>query len=129
DLALREIRMLGLEQPRIMNAPYWEFLAQKTIDEVFGNDSPNWPLEHAGILETSLMMHIRPELVHMDRLASHGPMQIPGYVMWPYDESLVPADGVLNTAKGASASRGRIFFEEFATSLSRALNKEFAAAR
>ena len=37
DLALRKIRMLGLEQPRIMNAPYWEFLAQKTIDEVFGN--------------------------------------------------------------------------------------------
>ena len=56
-------------------------------------------------------------------------MQIPVYDMWPYDELLIPADGVLNTAKGATASRGRIFFEEFTTSLSGALKKEFGAAK
>jgi creatinine amidohydrolase len=92
---------------------------------VFGNDFPNWPLEHAGILETSLMMHIHPDLVHLETLEPHGPSQIPVYDMWPYDEALIPADGVLNTAKGASANRGRIFFEEFTTSLSSSLKKEF----
>ena len=125
ELALRDAKMLGLEPPRMMAVGYWEFLSQATIIRVFEDKFPNWPLEHAGILETSLMLHIHPELVAMDTLIEHGPSGIPVYDMWPYDQSLIPADGILNTAIGASADRGRIFFEEFTSSLSAAIEREF----
>jgi creatinine amidohydrolase len=125
ELALREIRMLGMEPPRLMNAAYWEFLTQKTIDDVFGDHFPNWALEHAGIMETSMMMHLHPDLVRLETLTEHGPSRLPVYDMWPYDEALIPADGVLNTARGASAERGQIFFDEFTSSLSDALGREF----
>ncbi|TIR98891.1 MAG: creatininase [Mesorhizobium sp.] len=125
ELALRDAKMMGAEPPRMMAVGYWEFLTQKTIDHVFADKFPNWALEHAGIMETSMMLHIHPELVHMDTLIEHGPSRLPVYDMWPYDQSLIPADGVLNTAIGSTSERGKIFFDEFTSSLSAALGREF----
>lgn len=125
ELALRDAQMIGIEGPKIMSVRYWEFLTQKTIDQVFGSKFPDWALEHAGIMETSMMMHIHPELVEMDSLAEHGPSRLASYDMWPYDRSLIPADGVLNTASGSTRERGEAFFNEFTTLFGEALAKEF----
>ena len=129
DLALRELKALGLRPPRLMNVGYWEFLSKQTIEQVFGNSFPDWSLEHAGIMETSIMLHCHPDLVKMERLSDHPPAVLPNFDLWPYDTGLVPASGVLNTAKGASAEKGRIFYDEYVQSLSSALNEAFGETR
>lgn len=129
DLALRELKMLGMQQPKLMNVGYWEFLSKHTIDKVFGDSFPDWSLEHAGIMETSVMLHCHPELVKMDRLQDHAPAALPKFDLWPYDESLVPSSGVLNTAKGADAAKGKIFYDEYVQSLAGALSEAFGDSR
>jgi creatinine amidohydrolase len=125
DLAVREAKMMGTEPPKLMSVGYWEFLSKATIDAAFGDAFPDWSLEHAGVMETSIMLRLHPSLVHLGALEAHGPATLPVYDMWPYDEALVPADGVLNTAAGATAEKGEIFFEEFSRSLGAALGREF----
>lgn len=129
DLALRELQALGLKPPKLMNVGYWEFLSKDTIEKVFGDTFPDWSLEHAGIMETSMMLHCHPELVKMDKLQDHPPAKLPLYDLWPYDQALVPSSGVLNTARGATAEKGRIFCEEFVGSLTGALQEAFGKCR
>jgi len=126
DLALRELKMLGIPTPRLMSLGYWELLSAQTIARVFGSEFPDWSLEHAGIMETSVMLHCHPELVHMERLTGQKPAKVLPYDMWPYDPTSVPASGILNTAKGATAEKGAILFEEYTASLSNALKEAFA---
>jgi creatinine amidohydrolase len=125
ELALRDARMMRNEPPRMMAVGYWEFITPATTSKVFGDNPTNWALEHAGIMETSIMLHAHPELVEMETLVPHGPSAIPVYDMWPYDQSLIPSDGVLNTAIGATAEKGKILFDQFASSISDAINREF----
>jgi creatinine amidohydrolase len=123
DLILRDARMLGLEQPTIMNVGYWEFLSPGTIAKAFDGSFPDWSLEHAGIMETSVMLHCCPELVHMERLKPQGPAVLPVYDVWPYDPKSVPSTGILNTAIGATAAKGKLFYDEFVESLADAATK------
>jgi creatinine amidohydrolase len=129
DLALREARAFGYEPPRIMTVGYWEFVSPATIAKVWGDQFPNWALEHAGIMETSMMLHLHPEMVHMDRLEDQAPADFPVHDMWPYDPRIVPASGILNTAKGSTAEKGALFFGEFVDRLSDAVGGEFGSVR
>ena len=49
------------------------------------------------------------------------PADYPVYDLWPYDPETVPESGILNTAIGATAEKGKQCFDEFVTSLSAAL--------
>jgi Uncharacterized protein, putative amidase len=127
ELALRDARAEGHTPPLLMSVGYWEFLDAGTIDAVFGEQQPNWPLEHAGVVETSIMLHLHPDAVHMDRLVDHPPMALPVYDLWPYREDDVPADGVLDSARGARAEHGKLFFDSVVKGLASAVQREFFA--
>ncbi len=127
DLCQRELTMMGMKPPQLMQVGYWEFLSKATIDKVFGASFPDWSLEHAGIMETSVMLHLHPELVFMDRLTDQPSAKFPVYDLWPYDPAIVPSTGILNTAKGSTAASGRIFCDEFVSSLAGALGDAFGA--
>ncbi len=129
DVALREVRMMGLEPPRLMHVGYWEFVSKPTIDAVFGDSFPDWSLEHAGIMETSVMLHLHPEMVHMDRLIDHPPAKFPVYDLWPYDTGIVPSTGILNTARGSTAASGKLFVDEFVDSLAGAITTALPSQR
>lgn len=124
DLAYRENARLA-EGLRILNVGYWQFLPAETASAIFGTTQIDWDLEHAGIMETSMMLHLRPDLVHMDRLVEHAPSRVPGYELWPYDTEAVPADGVLNTAMAATAEKGKQFLDAYVSSLTQALEQAF----
>ncbi len=125
DLALREAAMLGVKPPRLMQVGYWDFLSRETIDRVMGADFKDWTLEHAGIMETSVMLHLFPDLVFMDRLVDQPSANLPVYDLWPYDQSRIPSTGILNTARGATAEGGGIFVGEFTKLLSEAVREAF----
>lgn len=125
DLALRDIRMLGQDLPQLMRVGYWEFIDQKTTQQVFGNEAPDWSLEHAGIMETSMMLELHPDLVRMERLEEQSPARFPVYDLWPYDPATVPASGILNTAKGSTREKGRVLCDQLTESMAQALDKAF----
>jgi creatinine amidohydrolase len=63
----------------------------------------------------------------MERLVDQKPAKLRLYDLWPYDPASVPASGILNTAKGATAEKGAIFFDEYVGSLSQALGEAFGS--
>ena len=67
DLALRWLRFDGVRDMKVLRIGYYEFTSEETIRKVWPDGFPGWPLEHAGVMETSVMLHLHPELVHMDR--------------------------------------------------------------
>lgn len=129
ELALRDAKSLGYKPPQMISVGYWEFLDAQTVASVFGDKPPNWPLEHAGVLETSLMLHLYPRHVAMDKLVDHPPMSLPVYDLWPYREDDVPADGVLDSARAANPEIGKSCFEGILRGLVDAIVREFPRAR
>lgn len=92
---------------RILLTSWWDAPRRGDVIALFPNEFPGMDLEHAGLLETSMMLHVAPELVgpretFPDVLASP-----PGYELYP--ESLQRAavgSGSLAPATAASAETG-----------------------
>jgi creatinine amidohydrolase len=131
DLALRELRADGIHDMKILRIDYWDFTSTHTLETAYPDGFPGWPLEHAGVMETSVMLHLHPECVHMDRCPTHGPVLFPPFDVYPFDPARGSASGALSSAKIATPEKGRLMFEEYVTGISGALRDEFelAAAR
>jgi creatinine amidohydrolase len=67
---------------------------------------PGWPAEHAAIMETSLVMELRPELVREDRIVDDRSAERPFYDVLPTPASHVAPSGVLAEATKASRVKG-----------------------
>jgi creatinine amidohydrolase len=81
-------------------------LSQETIDVVFDGGYLGRAIEHAATYETSVMMHIHPELVHFDRLADDAAERRPWYDIIPAPPEIVPRSGVLWKVEGATPEKG-----------------------
>jgi creatinine amidohydrolase len=122
DLAMREVGHTGV---RIMRLEYWDFIEPQTIERVFPDGYPGAALEHAAVIETSLMLHYQPRHVRLDRLPEHPPAEFPPYDMYPPHSHWVPSSGALTSAKAATAEKGRIMAEQFRDSITAVVRKEF----
>jgi creatinine amidohydrolase len=125
DLALRELRRDDITDVKIVRLAYWDFITQETLDRVFPNGCPGIELEHASLMETSLMLLLKPALVMMEKIPSDGPACFPPYDLSPVPENFVPASGVLAVAHGASVENGRLLFEEHVERIVAALREVF----
>ncbi|MBX6321599.1 MAG: creatininase [Rhodospirillaceae bacterium] len=126
DLALRDLRARGVGDMKVLRIDYWEFTGPATLDKVFPDGFPGWPLEHAAVMETSVMLHLNPELVDMGRVPSHPPVGFPPYDVYPFDPARGTASGALSSAAPATAEKGRLLFEEYVAGIAAALQKEFS---
>jgi creatinine amidohydrolase len=110
---------------RVVSLNWWELVPAERLDEVFGGAFPGWEAEHAGIAETSLMLHLHPDRVRTelisDRVAEISP---PGYTVVPERPDLVDPSGVLRTASGSSAEIGRKIADEVLAASERILAVE-----
>ena len=102
----------------------WEFLTEETLARVFPEGYPGIELEHAAVLETSLMMHFHPELVRADRIPDNPPMDAPPYDVWPARTAWVPESGSLTSAAGASAEKGAHIVEQYRRDMAAAVRRE-----
>ncbi len=128
DLGLRELRRDGIRDLQVMRLDYWDFVKTETLDKLFPDGFPGTELEHACLLETSLMLLLRPDLVDMSRVPTDGPARFPPYDRFPVPDGLVPASGVLARAQGASAEKGAWLFHDHVELLAAAIRKEFDLA-
>jgi creatinine amidohydrolase len=67
---------------------------------------PGWAAEHAAIVETSLMLALRPQLVRRELIADDRSERRPFYDIIPTPTEHVAASGVLAEASRASAAKG-----------------------
>jgi len=128
DLALRELRRDGITDIKIVRLAYWDFITKQTLDRVFPNGCPGIELEHASLMETSLMLLLKPALVMMDKIPSDGPACFPPYDVFPIPENFVPPSGVLAVAHGASVEYGRLLFDEHVQRIAVAMREIFQLA-
>jgi creatinine amidohydrolase len=122
DLALRECRPSPLS---VMRLEYWDFCTAETLAAIFPDGFPGFALEHAAVIETSMMLHLHPELVRIDRLPDEPPADFPPYDMYPTRTEWVPASGVLSSARGATADKGARICAEVIARVASAVRSEF----
>lgn len=107
-----------------------DFLAEETLGEVFpdGMEYPGIELEHAAFLETSVMLHLYPELVREIRADDERIASFPAYDTYPTPEGLVPSSGSLAPTAGASAEVGKRVVDECVDGMVRAVGRELHPA-
>jgi len=125
DLGLRELRRDGISDMRVMRLEYWDFVQRSTLDRLFPEGFPGTELEHASLLETSLMLLLRPDLVDLAKVPDDGPAKFPTYDVYPTPEGFVPASGVLARAHGASAEKGEWLMRDHVDLITKAVRSEF----
>lgn len=128
DLALGDHRAPGepatQAQPTVLLLSYWDYVADETLASVYPDGFPGWDIEHGGVLETSLMLHLHPGLVDMDRAVSHPPASLPRFDRLPVVTERTPETGCLSAPDGSDASKGALLFDQVATELAADLSEE-----
>ena len=122
DLALREC---GAPHLSVMRLEYWDFCTEQTLAAIFPQGFPGFALEHAAVIETSLMLHLYPELVRIELIPDEPAAQFPPYDIYPTRTEWVPASGVLSSARGASREKGARIAEEVIARVAAAVRAEF----
>lgn len=83
-------------------------------------------MEHGGTLETSLLLHLHPELVHLDRAPTHPAVQNPPFDVLPESRASLPRSGVLSSPDTASAENGSLLHEAVVDSIATTLRTRWA---
>lgn len=103
-------------------------LSPPVMAELFGDEFPGWDREHAAVLETSLMMHLRPQSVLFDRAVDDEAGRHPSWDVIPTPADFVPASGALWKATRASADKGASAWREIVANLEAAVGEELPVA-
>ncbi|MFD7334444.1 creatininase family protein [Streptomyces violascens] len=107
--ALDQVRARGLLDGREVYAFSWWSLVQESWIAAEVPGFPGWHAEHAGVTETSLMLHLRPELVAEERPEHDNPPRS-GVYLHPIDVEQISNNGILSSTSGSSAELGEKLF-------------------
>ena len=124
DNALREIADPDLKAMRL---EYWDFCSEAVLEQVLPGGYAGVELEHAAVMETSLMMYLYPDKVREELIPDHPPADFPPYDVYPAARDWVPWSGALTTARGSSAEKGKLMYDHYVASISAAVEKEFGS--
>jgi len=125
DLALRALKAEGVEGARIVKLGYWTFITPVTEAVLFPDGLLSWELEHAAVMETSCMLHLWPELVRAELIPDGPAAAFPPYDVYPFDTGPIPPSGVLSSAIGATAEKGRAVIAQVVPDIATALRAAF----
>jgi creatinine amidohydrolase len=110
---------------KIVVLSYWDFVGKDTIAQLYPDGFPGWDLEHGGVLETSLMLALHPQLVHLERALDVEPAKFPPYDVYPVKPEWTPLPGTLSSPKASSAEKGEILLDVCTKGIVGALRAEF----
>ncbi|MBD2763726.1 creatininase [Kocuria sp. cx-455] len=129
DLALRDLGLSDPAGPSVLLLSYWDYVSESTLATVYPQGFPGWDIEHGGVLETSLMLHLHPELVHLDEAVDHDPALLPRFDRLPVVPERTPHTGALSAPSGSTAQNGRLLFEQTVADLATDLSTELGLER
>jgi creatinine amidohydrolase len=123
DLGLRDLgESASMEVVRL---EYWDFMTEATLAKVFPDGFPGFALEHAAVIETSMMLHYHPSLVRVDLIPGDPPADFPPYDVYPSRKNWVPLSGVLSSARGSDAAKGKLIADEVTRRMAEAIDAHF----
>lgn len=122
DLALSETRVNDV---KVLKNCFIEFLNDDDIRKIFPRGFPGWALEHAAILETSLMLYFRPDLVRLERMVADKAENLPPYDIYPVPKDIIPTSGILADPTDASAEKGEYIVKRCLEEFEKSVRKEF----
>jgi creatinine amidohydrolase len=125
ELALDGIGRINLGDLNILRMDHWELARPETITRIFPDGYPGIELEHASVLETSLMLALRPELVDLDRSLHDGPARFRPYDRFPNPPREVPPSGVLSMTAGSTAEKGEWLLADVVGRMADIVKEEF----
>lgn len=127
DLALRHLQLAGVRDMRVLRMSYFEFTSRETEAKVWPDGFPSWPLEHAGVMETSVMLHLFPHLVDMNQVPTHGPAEFHPFDIFPMSKDIpgLPESGALVSAASATPEKGELLVGEYVNGIAEALADQF----
>jgi creatinine amidohydrolase len=120
DLASREApdaRFLLLENP-------FPDFTDAELATIFPEGFSGWAVEHASLVETSLMLAVAPEQVRLDRVADDRAERHPNWDVIPAPAEFVPRSGVLATPSLASEETGKLLLDATVGRLVEAMRTE-----
>ncbi|SDX74325.1 creatininase [Allgaiera indica] len=125
ELALDAIGRDRAGELVILRVDHWEMVRPETLDRIFPDGYPGIELEHASVLETSMMMALRPDLVDLSRAIHDGPACFLPYDRYPRPAEEVPSSGVLSLTQGSSAEKGEWLLADCAAGIVEMIEREF----
>ncbi|MEE1622270.1 creatininase [Zafaria sp. Z1313] len=129
DLAVKDLGLSGPDGPGVLLLSYWDFVTDDVLAAVYPDGFPGWDIEHGGVLETSLMLHLEPALVDLARAVDHPPAELPRFDRLPVVEARTPATGCLSAPTGSDAEKGRLLYERVVAEIVADLARELDTAR
>ena len=126
ELALDAIGRERASDLVILRLDHWDMVRAETLDRVFPDGYPGIELEHASVIETSMMMALRPELVDLSAALHDGPARFRPYDRFPKPADGVPPSGVLSLTEGSSAEKGQWLLADCQAGLTDIIKREFA---
>jgi creatinine amidohydrolase len=102
---------------------------QEELAWLFEDRFSGWDVEHAALVETSLMLALRPDLVRVERIVDDAAAEHPWYDLVPEPANHIPRSGVLARATIASRAKGERLSQMMVNRLVEAIQKEFATER
>jgi creatinine amidohydrolase len=125
--ALELCRQEGrLEGARIVALSWWSLVPQALLDKLFGDRFTGWHAEHASACETSLMLHLRKDLVGPARVDNATPPRA-GIYTFPIEASQISNRGVLGNSTSSSAEIGKALYDEICAQLVALIGKQMRA--
>jgi creatinine amidohydrolase len=97
----------GLKGIKVILCNWWEFVPDDEVKRIFGPRWNGWVDEHAALVETSLMLHIAPHLVRMDKLKGDQRRSRFEFRLLPWKIENYPLSGVFSSVEGASGEKGQ----------------------
>ncbi len=105
-----------LEKVSVIALSWWSVIDDGIIKDLIGPGFAGWHAEHAGTVETSLMMYLRPELVRDVRI-DHSFPPLAGTYLHPINAKAISTRGVLTKSKNSSSEIGKALFDHICRKL------------
>ena len=106
----------NLGAAKVVALSWWSLVPQALIDKLFGESFTGWHAEHASACETSLMLHLRKDLVGVERV-DHATPPRAGIYAFPFEGARISNRGVLGSTSNSSEVIGKALFEEMCAQL------------
>ncbi len=108
--ALELLRERNSMRGKVLALSWWSAVDAAFIQRYLGSSFAGWHAEHAGIAETSLMLHLRPDTVRQIRVDNPRP-PLAGVYRHPASREATGYRGVLSSTSGATPEFGERLLE------------------
>lgn len=84
---------------------------EELLNRAFQNDFPSWNRDHAGILETSMMMYMKPEYVNEEKFTDEISKEYPWWESLPIRDDVITSTGSLWKESHSTVELGKTFLD------------------